>query len=257
MSDIAAQFSDLLIETAPYVLGWRACSEGCRLLSAWSTTYTKMEPSEKAYWISSMVSTVHAIIIVPMTVNAILAAPSMQSGMFVTTPQSVQTLKLFFSYIISDTLASVYWNKQWGGWQANLIHHCTALFSFSNLIMGGYGHFLGLMGVACEATTPFINARYFMDKAGMKDNKLYFYNGLLMTLLWFIFRVCGFTFLGYRIFASFHQLKTWPQTANVVGSWTAGYALQLFWFYKMVRGALKVLSKGKEGKETNAKQSKD
>ena len=80
----------------------------------------------------------------------------------------------------------------------------------------------------------------------MKDTTLYVVNGLFMTLLWFILRVCLFGWLGTRMFAMRSALLsiTSLQRNTVLFSYVVGYSLQLFWFNKIVKGALKAIGFG-------------
>ena len=143
-----------------------------------------------------------------------------------------------------------------GGWKANLIHHAAALLCWSQLLTGGFAHFLGLIGIISEITTPFVNFRWFFDKGGMKGTTLYLVNGMTMTLLWFLVRILGFMFVGYRMFQmreGLAALSTGHQ-ATVVLSYTVGYGLQWFWFYRIVKGALKALNGGGKGAGNGRKQ---
>ena len=143
-----------------------------------------------------------------------------------------------------------------GGWKANLIHHAAALLCWSQLLTGGFAHFLGLIGIISEITTPFVNFRWFFDKGGMKGTTLYLVNGMTMTLLWFLVRILGFMFVGYRMFQmreGIAALSTGHQV-TVALSYTVGYGLQWFWFYRIVKGALKALNGGGKGAGNGRKQ---
>ena len=113
----------------------------------------------------------------------------------------------------------------------------------------GFGHTLGLVAIVAEFTTPFVNNRWFLDKAGMKDGLAYLINGLMMIFSWFVVRVLGFLWLGTIIFAWRDQIVELPtqQATTLVVSYCIGLALQLFWFTKIARGALKTLQ-AKSGK---------
>jgi hypothetical protein len=108
---------------------------------------------------------------------------------------------------------------------------------------GGFAHSVAICAMLTEATTPFINQRFFFDKAGMKSGSLYLVNGLLMTVLWFILRVLMFGWLGWRLFLMREGIMALPfvHRAVALSSYVVGYALQLFWFDKILRGALKAL----------------
>lgn len=149
-------------------------------------------------------------------------------------------------YLSSDLLLSLAYNNQWPGWQANVVHHVTGLACWYLMTDGGFGHSIAVCATMTEITTPFINQRFFLDKANMKDGMLYVVNGLLMTLLWFLFRVLLFGWLGFRLFQMRESLLALPNLYlfAAVFSYGVGYALQLFWWNKIFKGAMKVLSGG-------------
>jgi hypothetical protein len=127
-----------------------------------------------------------------MAADALLSAPEFTSiapdTLQFTTPASKLTFQVFWGYLLCDSAFVVYYNTQWAGWQATFIHHGCALCCWGHLLTGDFGHTLGLIAILAEFTTPFVNARWFLDKLGMKSSQLYFYNGLAMTFSWFIFR---------------------------------------------------------------------
>jgi hypothetical protein len=89
----------------------------------------------------------------------------------------------------------------------------------------------------------------------MKNTSIYVINGLFMTFLWFILRVCLFAWLGVRIFSMRSDVLTLTsvQRNTVLFSYFVGYSLQLFWFNKILRGALKAIGIGtkKESKKAH------
>ncbi len=113
-----------------------------------------------------------------------------------------------------------------------------------------------MVGSLCELTTPFINARWFMDKAGMKSSMLYLVNGLIMLVSWFLLRVLLFGYMGWRIVVMWDQIMTLTgvQKSAVIFAYTVGYGLQLFWFKKILRGALKAVGLIGGGGSNSAKK---
>jgi len=204
--------------------------------------FSKLTSPMQAYWISTIVSSFHAILVVTMTLHAFYVAPELLgSDFFLTSPQSVQIFKIFLGYISCDTTFSVYYNSAWPGWKANLIHHFSAMWCWSLLATCGFGHLLGLIGILCEITTPLVNLRWSLHTAGMKSSYLYFVNGMLMTVLWFVFRILGFFWVGIRLYEARDSMRQlWlPHLAMISFVYPVGYGLQIFWFSKILRGALK------------------
>ncbi|CAE8641539.1 unnamed protein product [Polarella glacialis] len=89
-----------------------------------------------------------------------------------------------------------------------------------------------------------VRAGFWLDKTGMKESKIYFWNGMAMMVLWFFFRVCWYSGQTFRIYQLREGLLTLP-TLNIcvfLISFFAGAALQLYWFSKLLKGAIKVLT---------------
>ena len=251
-----------LVDALPYTALFHCVYWAARFVSsAFSSTYASLKESEKGYWAASVTSSVHAVIITIMAVDA-----SNSSGMwttedfFLTTPATTYCMKVLVGYIMSDLILAVYYGSAWNGWVANWIHHIAATltwgmvrfffsiqqqhsdFSFSlfQLLDGEYGHCYAMIASICEATTPFINQRWFFDKCGMKASTMYLVNGLTILVGWFALRIVMFGWMFWRMYVMREQLlsvSTWPL---LILSAVVGYALQIFWFRKIARGAWKV-----------------
>ena len=240
---------ELLWECAPYLCGWQACYHGClHGQGLVFDTPRHMKTSDRAYWAASITSSVHALLIVKMSVGALVSTPELAdtSNINVTSPQSVLTGHVFWAYIISDTCITLCYYGSWSGTKSMVIHHLFALAGWGLFIKAEFGHFLGLMGLIAEFTTPFVNLRWFLEKARMKSGTLYLVNGVLMASLWFVIRVLGFVYLGYHIFVSRDAVARlpWLHSLTLMATYTVGFALQLYWFQKIARGAAKALYGG-------------
>jgi len=238
---------ETVARVVPWFFVWHAQYWVARAVSPLLfSTYKKLEPEMKAYWAASIVSTVHAVYIVYIAVIAIETVDIRTStNVNITSPESTQANIVFIAYLCSDLVLALFYNAAWPGWQSNMIHHTTGIICWYLMNQGGFGHCLALCAMITETTTPFVNQRFFFDRAGMKAGSLYVVNGLLMTLLWFILRVCLFGWLGWRMITAMRaSILALPPLyfATAVFSYVVGYSLQLFWFSKIFKGALKHLS---------------
>ena len=80
-----------------------------------------------------------------------------------------------------------------------------------------------------EATTPFVNFRWFLYETDLKNSSLYAVNGLVLWLSWFVIRIALIPFIVYKIylwyfdyslysgvvkfFIAFQLVRTWPLLA--------------------------------------------
>ena len=110
-----------------------------------------------------------------------------------------------------------------------------------------------------EVTTPFVNLRYFLSQLGYKDSTLYFVNGLIMTILWFVFRICYGLYIGIWIWRMHDQIAAMPsfitRWVSIWGGYTVAYLLQWLWFVKIMKGAIKVLLAEEKSDKKVGKQS--
>ena len=214
-----------------------------------SKTYRELDEPEKSYWASSVVSNLHAVVICWFSVTALCETPSFMttSDFLLSTEVSLLCSEIFLGYIVSDLVLVLWYNAKWPGMFANLMHHVSMVICWSQLTMGKYGQLFALSAV-CEASTPFVNFRWFLGKLGMKESLLYFYNGLAMTFSFFVLRVVGLLWMGTRIVAQREGLAALPVQNSMILllSYGVGMALQLFWFSKIVKGAMKTLGYGRK-----------
>ena len=104
-----------------------------------------------------------------------------------------------------------------------------------------------------ELTTPFINQRWFFEKADAKGTMWYTLNGIMMWVSWAFIR------MGYVVFVLWLNISHWSGLANVpmfpkFAIWfqTAIFIfLNTFWFYKITQGIIKALTGSKKGGKAN------
>eukprot|EP00466_Bigelowiella_natans_P009045 jgi/Bigna1/37808/e_gw1.22.118.1 len=205
----------------------------------------------KSYWAASIVSTLHGFAITYWAFCAICEGNLWTSeDFFAHTPATTACCHVLLGYIFSDLLLALYYGAQWPGNVANVIHHTITVYSFGDMCTNKFAHGMAVMVMLLEATTPFINFRWFLSELGMKDShpKLYLVNGLIMTIGWFILRICFCAWIGLRILMMRDQVKELGhlQLGTCIVTYGVGYGLQVFWFNKIMRGAMKILRKPKQ-----------
>ena len=193
-----------------------------------------------------MVSSIHAVFIVILAFRAWVACEVGSTVNFhITSAESVLANNVFVGYLSADLLLVLIYNKNWPGWEATTIHHFTGIVFFSMVNLNSFAHPLAICAMLTEITTPFVNQRFFLDKCGMKSSPLYLLNGILMTVLWFIFRILLFCWLGWRLWIMRSSVFALPtvHVMLVFYSYCVGFILQIFWFQKILKGVFKALAK--------------
>jgi len=95
-----------------------------------------------------------------------------------------------------------------------------------------------------EASTPFVSLRVILIHFKMKESLIYVLNGLLMLTSFFVFRVIIFPHLywWYTDNAGLTAMQAVTQIPVHCHIFTFSIWIpQLFWFYKMVKGTIKLI----------------
>lgn len=137
----------------------------------------------------------------------------------------------FFKYVITHPVM--------------MVHH-VFIGTFGLLVVTyirGGGHCIYSYMFMMEFSTPFVSMRSILSTMRLKDSRAYIINGLLMLGSFFAFRVVMWPYVMYRysvaINVNFWQaLTTLPRGCII--SIMILFLPQLYWFFLMVKGALKV-----------------
>lgn len=111
------------------------------------------------------------------------------------------------------------------------------------------GHVYVLIVMSTEVTTPLVNTRWLLDKSGLKQSIIYIVNGITMMVVWFLDRIL---FLGCYYFPLIYRHRDELAMLNdvyrvlLLSIPPLLSVLNVFWFGKMVKGAIKVLKKKKK-----------
>ena len=244
LTPMAAELGQGVYESLPYVLFFS--------IAFFASTFTVpkhlgLDTPTVQYWASSVVSTLHSFIIVPLGYQAM--EPFWWSDdLTLTTEASHRAINVFVGYILADSLPLLWNRNRWSGSAVYLWHHGAAFLCWSLIGTRGHGHAIAIGLLLCEATSPFVNGRWFMATMNKKDGLLYYANGAAMTLSFFALRIA---WMGWLIFRNLVVLRTQflalPNStiAVVFFGVVVGYPLQIMWFQKIVSGLIKVLGGGK------------
>jgi hypothetical protein len=110
--------------------------------------------------------------------------------------------------------------------------------------------------VLLEISTPFVNLRWCMYDAKMKESQLYTVNGFLMWLTFLFFRIPLVFIIPYYLYITVLEFEAVPRVLFVfcLTNYLLISSLNVYWFYKISYGLLKVVFSKEE--VPKAKQSK-
>lgn len=196
---------------------------------------------------TNLVGMLHVFIVVPLAISVLLDPTMIKDRLYSTTPKSTTMLAVASGYFVHDLVVCALQLQTWG--PAYLFHalFCSLLYCygfFSQVL-----HYYGAMFLLWELSTPFVYTRWFLHKAGMSRTTAYKVNGVLMVLVFFLCRnvaglVCSVDFFKETTPELQHPR---PGGLSPAAIWLYRglnvplNALNAFWFYKMLTGALKVL----------------
>ncbi|KAL0458985.1 UNVERIFIED_CONTAM: TLC domain-containing protein 4-B [Sesamum latifolium] len=226
--------------------------QNCVISVSFVKEYSKLNSKQKLEWNNRGFSTFHAIVAAAGSLYLLAF-----SGLFVddaqdelminrTSTLSDTILGVSIGYFLTD-LAMIFYHYPALGGMEYVVHHGLSMFSIIQSLLCSQAQIYILMVLFTESTTPFVNLRWYLDVAGLKNSKLYIYNGVALFFGWLAARIIIFLFFFYHMFIHFDQVKkvvplgfysllTIPPTMAM---------MNVFWFMKIARGTLKVLSKAK------------
>ncbi|KAF3973779.1 hypothetical protein ACB098_08G076300 [Castanea mollissima] len=214
--------------------------------------YGKLSSAVKVEWNNRGFSTFHALIVAFASLYLLLLSDEFDEkshgDLIISRTSTLSDMLLGFSlgYFLSD-LAMILWLFPALGGLEYVLHHGLSMSSILLSLISGQARIYILMVLFSESTTPFVNLRWYLDVAGQKNSKLYTYNGIALFLGWLVARIFLFIFFFAHMFSHFDQVKKiFPfgfYNLLVVSPVLA--IMNVFWFWKIVRGLLKTLSKAR------------
>ncbi|MCO5569810.1 hypothetical protein L7F22_023524 [Adiantum nelumboides] len=231
---------------------------GCRVIykamqassPIYSLAYLKLNKLEKVEWDNRGFSTAHAIVVSTIAAYLVFVSDFFQedeaygSVIFRSSIFSQVILGVSIGYFISD-LAMILWFYPALGGKEYVLHHFLSMSSLAMCVYSGQGHFYLYLVLFSEITTPFVNLRWYLSKAGMKSSSAYVLNGLFLFFGWLIARVLLFIYFFVHFYLHYDQVRQ-VFTIGFYYLFISPPALALMnviWFYKVARGMLRTLSK--------------
>ncbi|KAL8525899.1 hypothetical protein ACS0TY_015216 [Phlomoides rotata] len=211
--------------------------------------YSKLSNKEKLEWNNRGFSTFHAIVVAAGSLYLLLASDlfvDTQDELFTTRSSTLSDtiIGVSLGYFLSD-LAMILYNYPALGGVEYVLHHGLSMFAIISSLWSGEAQFYIFLVLFTESTTPFVNLRWHLDVAGLKNSKFYIYNGVALFFGWLVARIMLFMFFFYHMIIHFDQVKkvfslgfysliTIPPVLAVMNA---------FWFWKIARGMIKTLRK--------------
>ena len=175
-----------------------------------------MASNDRKEWISRMVSTVHAawqviggvVILSQMQRFDLLEYNGFGDFHFVGA----------VSYFLYDTVLCLSTRQLRD--PGVVLHHVLGIVAYSTVVATRSACTLVAFLLVSEASTPFVNFRWFFTRSGMRDDPIFTANGVLLALTfvssrilpfpllcWFICESCGFIYYFWHAFSLTHTFR--------------------------------------------------
>lgn len=155
----------LAIDVAPWAALYCALTAASMLFGPVVAAHHRnmKRAADRMYWASSVNSTVNGVVCTVLAAVECSRSGLMGSGDFLlTTAGSHRVCNSLLGYLVWDSVLLL-WNRgEWRQSSIYLMHHALAIFGWSCCVQGSICHNVAVPIVMCEATSPFINARYFL-----------------------------------------------------------------------------------------------
>jgi hypothetical protein len=241
--------AEVVLQSLPWALFYGLVFASSRLLAPLAFDHCKKLPSKDlSYWAESMVSTVNSFVLTPMALKAISESALLdpETSFYVGTPWTSKCCCAMVGYTVWDFLTILYYRNEWGGFAMYVVHHIGTISAWGLCASTGYAHVVAVPSLLMEATGPFVNGRYFLSTAGLKETTLYMVNGALMFLSFFGIRIVyNWWIYLLRFWSQGALMWALPNTVVVVLFnilYPVNLSLQMIWFYKITTGIIAILS---------------
>ncbi|PIN14649.1 putative protein, contains TBC domain [Handroanthus impetiginosus] len=173
--------------------------------------YSKLNDKEKLEWNNRGFSTFHAIVAAAGSLYLLLLSDlfiDTKDELFINRSSTLSDTLLGISigYFLSD-LAMILYNFPALGGMEYVVHHGLSMYSILLALLSGQAQIYIFMVLFTESTTPFVNLRWHLDVAGLKNSKIYIYNGVALFFGWLVARIILFVILLYHMFVHFDQVS--------------------------------------------------
>nr|CAB3474619.1 unnamed protein product [Digitaria exilis] len=207
----------------------------CTVSSRCFRGYSRLSHMQKVEWNNRGFSTFHALVAAAISFYFVVISDLFNedvNGIIIDRKSwlSEAMFGVSIGYFLTD-LAMILWYFPSLGGKEYLLHHGLSMYAIGLALLSGKAHMYILMVLFTEVTTPFVNLRWYLDVAGQKTCNLYLYNGVALFIGWLVRSI--FT-LG------FYSLVAVPSTVS---------ALNVFWFWKILKGMVKTLSRRRKHSE--------
>ncbi|XP_045159644.1 TLC domain-containing protein 4-like [Mercenaria mercenaria] len=201
--------------------------------------------NKQIYWHTCICSTVHAIIVSALCIYTLIFEAQLKEDPIWGQSNLVKTsCAILVGYLAADSLFILRYYKQIGDW-FYVLHHFASAFAYYYVMSYGVYIYFANFRLMAEFSTPWVNNRWFLSEMGKKSSKVYFYNGCILTAVFAFCRIFTLPQCWYMIY-SVYGTEPFNRTQGcryvLIVSCLLLDALNIKWFYRLIKGVHKQLT---------------
>lgn len=201
---------------------------------------------KKALFHTYLGSLVHAVEAVVLSGYILLSGEMGKDRIFSVTPNSITAMHITLGFSIADLLICLL-DSHLRSTYSFIIHHSCMVAGIS---MGLYHHlyiYFIVYRFLNELSTPFVDWRAVIYEVGDKNGKWYFVACTGMTFSFFLCRIIVIPWHSYVLFSDIFSAEAsivpWYLNVYMIVNYTAFDALNVYWFYKILKAWFKFVMK--------------
>ena len=210
----------------------------------------RVPPGSNMHFHTMLSSTVHAIISSSLSVYILWFGLMGTNRIFSKLPLGFTMMQISLGYFVGDFIVC-FCDPKLRSDKRSMIHHLVGIFGlFLGLYLQGKGMFFIVYRLTSELSTPFVNLRSILSDLGLKGKNIpYIFAGISMLITFFLCRVIVIPWHWYEILITVTtkecELLIPPFFSVWLGiTYLVFDVLNVYWWWRMVRGASKLLSSG-------------
>ncbi|GJD12899.1 hypothetical protein Gasu2_69640 [Galdieria sulphuraria] len=208
--------------------------------------FRRLDLIHRSDWASRVVSSINATVGCLLFAKLVFGEEQLyRTGVFSNSAASCGLWKLILGYFFYDSLLIVLVFEVHEAINIQTIIHHIVVTSAVIYCLSSRDPLAMLWASALfltEASTPFVNLRWFLSESNLKHTRIYVVAGLLMTLAFFVARILFMPYTLYLLLSNpniLNYLSTYRAFCDgIVGGsvFVSIYVLNIYWFYLMMRG---------------------
>ncbi|CAF1086891.1 unnamed protein product [Brachionus calyciflorus] len=213
-------------------------------------SFSQLDSSIQIQFISRVVSSIHALIVTLLGSYVLIADHDLYSNKLIYKSDIIiLNYNMVIGYLFMDFLLMIYYKKEIFEWQF-VVHHVVS--ATACIVASNYGYFayIAALRTLSEASTLFVNFRWFLLTLNMKDSKWYMINGIIGFISFGLVRIVTLIPI-WKAFFDFTTYTQWPTIPLIfklicLGTSVPLDSLNIYWFYRIISIMTKSIKSNKQ-----------